>query len=219
MKITEFGTGFINYQAGQQTVFLKNTISSGKNVDWSKIPTKDYTSPPPSDIRSMVRQNAREYANATSDEERARLKKEADELFHQYTSHASPDRKKLLRSAKTAITGVGGGANFKPEFTRSKNAIDYFIEAQNKNSKQKRLKEVSFEGGSVAMEADGSYTALLGGEDAISITGSGYVFHLAPSELTAKNEIVDFWNQNLSGAMTENQARGYYNSGGIDVKA
>jgi hypothetical protein len=194
----------------------------GKKVDWSKVPTKDYNSPPPSDIRSMVRNNARLYANATSDAERTRLKKEADALFHKYVSHAAPDRKKLLSSAQLAITTMGGtskSTQFKPQFTRSKNAIDYFIEAQNKNSKKKHLKEVSFEGGSVVKEADGSYTARLGGEDAISITASGIKFIPSQAELTSQKEIIDYWNQSLGGAIAENQARGYYNDGGIDVKA
>jgi hypothetical protein len=205
---------------------IRYTSNSGqlgvKNVDWSKVPTKDYNSPPPSDIRSMVRNNARLYANATSDEERTRLKKEADALFHKYVSHAAPDRKKLLSSAKMAIATMGGvekSAQFKPEFTRSKNAIDYFIEAQNKNNKKKHLKEVSFEGGSVAKEADGSYTAKLGGEAAISITGSSIKFIPSQAELTSQKEIVDFWNQSLGGAIAENQARGNYSNGGIDVKA
>jgi hypothetical protein len=191
----------------------------GQKVDWSKVPTKDYTSPPPSDIRSMVRNNARLYASATTDEERARLKKEADALFHKYVSHAAPDRKKLLSSARLAMTTMGGASNFKPEFKRSKNAIDYFIEAQNKNSNKKTLKEVSFEGGSVVKESDGSYTVKLGGEAAISISGSSIKFIPSRAELNSQKEIVDFWNQSLGGAMAENEARGYYNDGGIDVKA
>jgi hypothetical protein len=133
--------------AGNGIRYTSNSGLYGFNkVDWSKVPTKDYNSPPPSDIRSMIRQNARQYANATTDEERTRLKKEADALFHKYVSHAAPDRKKLLSSAQMAITTMGEPTQFKPKFTRSKNAIDFFIEAQNKNNKKKHLKEVSFEG-------------------------------------------------------------------------
>jgi RimJ/RimL family protein N-acetyltransferase len=218
MKISDFGTGLSFYQSVKQTSILKSTMSSGKNVDWSKIPTKDYTSPPPSDIRSMVRQNARQYANATNDEERARLKKEADALFHKYVSHAAPDRKKLLAGAKTAINSLGGASNFKPKFTRSKNAIDYFIEAQQKNSTQKCLKEISFEGGSVVTDGSGRYNVKVGGEDAISITGSDYTFFISQAEITSQQEIVSFWNQNCGAAMAENEARGYNNSDGLDVK-
>jgi hypothetical protein len=191
----------------------------GKKVDLSKVPTKDYNSPPPSDIRSMVRNNARLYANATTDEERTRLKKEADTLFHKYVSQAAPDRKKLLSSAQMAIMTSGGPAQLKPQFTRSKNAIDYFIEAQNKSGNKKIVKEISFEGGSVTKEADGSYTARLGGEAAIFITASGITFIPSPAELNSQKEIVDFWNQNFGKAIAENEARGYYNGGGIDVKA
>jgi hypothetical protein len=196
-----------------------NGPSGGKKVDWSKVPTKDYNSPPVSDIRSMVRNNARLYANATTEEERTRLKKEADALFHEYVSCAAPDRKKLLCGAQMAITTMGGSPEFKPKFTRSKNAIDFFIEAQNINSKKKYLKEVSFEGGSVAKEADGSYTAKLGGEAAIRITASGIKFIPSPAELKSGQEIVDFWNQSLGGAIAENQARASYNDGGMDIKA
>jgi hypothetical protein len=200
-------------------------IYSSKNVDWSKVPTKDYNSLPASDIRSMVRQNARQYANATNDEDRTRLKKEAEALFHKYVSHAAPDRKKLLSNAQMAIATMGGSlqsSNFKPEFTRSKNAIDYLIEAQNKKGKkngiQKRIKEISFEGGSVAREADGRFTVMLGGEAAISIKGSSIKFIPSQAELNSQKEIVDFWNQNINSTIAENQARGYSIDNRIDVK-
>jgi hypothetical protein len=211
MNITNISSG-ISYSS-------KGGLYSSNNVDWSKVPTKDYNSPPPSDIRSMVKQNARQYANATNDEDRARLKKEAEALFHKYVSHAAPDRKKLLAGAKTAIATMGGSSQLRPQFTRSKNAIDYLIEAQNKNSKQKRIKEISFDGGSVAREADGRYTVKLGGEDAISINGSSIKFIPSEAELTSQKEIVDFWNQNINSTIAENQARGYSIDGRIDIKA
>ncbi|MDR0903753.1 MAG: hypothetical protein LBM59_03900 [Ruminococcus sp.] len=197
----------------------RSGLYGGKNVDWSKIPTKDYNSPPPSDIRSMVRANAREYANATNVDDRKRLKKEADALFHKYVSHAAPDRKKLLAGAQTAISAFGETSQLDIKITRSKNAIDYFMEAQYKNGTLKRIKEISFEGGSVVKEATGHYTVKLGGEDAIKITNSSIEFIPSRAELNSQKEIVDFWNQNVVGAMTENQARGNYNGGGIDIKA
>jgi hypothetical protein len=208
MNIASIGSG-ISYSGG---------LYGGKNVDWSKVPTKDYNSPPPGDIRSMVRQNAREYANATNDDERARLKKEAETLFHKYVSHAAPDRKKLLANAQFAINTFYETSELKPKMTRSKNMIDYFIEAQIKNVKYKRVKEISFDGGSVVKEGDGRYTVQLGGEDAISITGSSITFIPSQAELNSQQEIVDFWNRNRAGATAENQARGNYN-GGIDIKA
>ncbi|MDR0946359.1 MAG: hypothetical protein LBM87_01240 [Ruminococcus sp.] len=200
--------------------YTSNSALFGKNVDWSKVPSKDYNSPPASDIRSMVRQNAREYANATTDEERTRLKNEADTLFHKYVSQAAPDRKKLLSSARTAIGAMGSSVaarrSFKLKITRSKTIIDYFIEAQNKNKKKRY--EISFEGGSVTKESDGSYTARLGGESAISITATGITFIPSGAELKSQQEIVDFWNQNRTAAIAENEGRPS-RVGGIDVKA
>jgi hypothetical protein len=198
-------------------ISYKSGIFGGKSVDWSKVPTKDYNSPPPSDIRSMVRNNARLYANAATDEERTQLKKEADALFHKYVSHAAPDRKKLLAGAQTAINTFGEVSNLNIKITRSKNAIDYFMEAQNKN--KNHVIEISFDGGSVVAESGGRYTVKLGGEDAISITNSSITFIPSQAELNSQQEIVDFWNQNRCAAITENQARGNYNSGGIDIKA
>jgi hypothetical protein len=188
-------------------------LYGGMNVDWSKVPTKDYNSPPTSDIRSMVRNNARLYADATNDDERARLKKEADTLFHKYVSQAAPDRKKLLAGAQTAIKVYEGSSPLKINIRRSKNSIDYLIEAQNKKLKT----EISFEGGSVVAEADGRYTVKLGGEDAISITSTGIKFIPSGAELTAQKEIVDFWNSTCSAKTAENQARGFCN-GGMDIK-
>jgi hypothetical protein len=213
MNISNVSTS-IRYTSG-------SGLFGGKTVDWSKVPTKDYNAPPTSDIRSMVRQNARQYANATNDEERTRLKKQADALIHQYVSATAPDRKKLLASAKMAIPALGKAPQWKPKITRTKNAIDYFIEAQNKNKKfkQKRVKEISFDGGSVAAEADGSYTVKLGGEDAVSITPSGITFIPSPAELNAQQEIVDFWNQNRTAATAENQARGIISNSKIDITA
>jgi hypothetical protein len=209
MEILTLGSGIL-YTS-------RSGLYGGKNVDWSKVPTKDYNSPPPSDIRSMVRQNAREYANAATDEDRKRLKKQADALFHKYVSHAAPDRRKLLAGAQTAINTFDGTSQLKIEITRSKNAIDYFIEAQIK--KQKHVIEISFDGGSVVAEGGGRYTVKLGGEDAVVITDSSITFMPSPAELTAQQEIVQFWDLNRVGAITENQARGYYNGGGIDIKA
>jgi hypothetical protein len=208
MNITSISSG-ISYTGG---------FFGGKNVDWSKIPTKDYNSPPPGDIRSMVRQNAREYANAATDDERTRLKNQAETLFHKYVSHAAPDRKKLLAGAQNAKNVIEGTAPLNIEITRSKNMIDYFIEAQFKNGTQKRIKEISFDGGAVVKEGDGRYTVTLGGEAAISITGSGITFIPSQAELNSQREIVDFWERNRAGAVAENQARGIY-PGGIDIKA
>jgi hypothetical protein len=196
-------------------ISYKSGFFGGKSVDWSKVPTKDYNSPPPSDIRSMVRNNARLYANAATDEERTQLKKEADALFHKYVSHAAPDRKKLLAGAQTAINTFGETSSLNIKITRSKNAIDYFMESQNK----KHVIESSFDGGSVVAESGGRYTVKLGGEDAISITNSSITFIPSQAELNSQQEIVDFWNQNRCAAVTENQARVNNNSGGIDIKA
>jgi hypothetical protein len=215
MNITNMSSG-ISYTSGGGLYGLT------KNVDWSKIPTKDYNSPPPSDIRSMVKQNARQYANATTEEEKARLKKEAEALFHKYVSHAAPDRKKLLSGAQTAIAAMGGNSQLVPQFTRSKNAIDYFIEAQIKKGNIigdiNRIKEISFDGGSVTKESNGRYTVKLGGEAAISINGSSIKFIPSGAELTSQKEIVDFWNQNIGSTIVENQARGYSVDSKFDVK-
>jgi hypothetical protein len=199
-------------------------LYGGFRVDWTKVPTKQNNLPPMDEIRKSVIKNAKEFANATSQEEKDRLAAESQILFTQYESHVAPDRKKLLDNALKAIekaSGEGAGKS-KSDIFEPLTIFDYLIEADKKEKGMEYDKPYSFDGGTVTAAHTTSglphYTVKAGGQDAISINPrSGVSFYSTPAERVVRQDIVDLWFNTRDNTVAENSARNSY-SGGIDVK-
>jgi hypothetical protein len=199
-------------------------LYNGFRVDWTKTPTKQENLPSMNELREKVKENAKAFANATTDKERDRLTAESKILFTQYVSHVSPDRKELLNKALKTIekeSGKGTG-NTKSETIEPKTIFDFLIEADKKEKGMEYDKPYNFDGGTVtaAQTTYGSprYTVKVGGHNAITIDPrSGIGFFKTPAERTARQDIVDLWFNACDNELVDNRKQNYNPGGGIDV--
>jgi hypothetical protein len=201
-------------------------LYDGFRVDWTKTPTKQSGLPSMAEIKKSVIENAKAFANATSEKEKDRLVAESEILFVQYESHVAPDRKKLLDNALKTIekeSGKGTG-KAKSDIFEPKTIFDFLIKADKKEKGMEYDKEYSFDGGTVtaAHSAEGfpHYTVKVGGQDAISIDPRGGVgFYPTPAEQVARQDIVNVWFNARDNEIADNIKQNYNRSGSIDVKA
>jgi hypothetical protein len=177
------------------------------------------------EIKKSVIENAKAFANATSEEEKDRIAAECKILYVQYESHVAPDRKKLLASALETIEKESGKSSGKrkSDFFEPKTIFDFLIEEDKKKKGMEYDKPYSFDGGTVtaAQTAYGlpHYTVKAGGQDAITINpGSGIAFFSTPAERVARRDIVDTWFNARDKELADNRKQNY-NPGLIDIKA
>lgn len=72
-------------------------------ADWSKIPHKGMKALPQAEIRQRVKELAVDLAWADSEAEKQKISDEVQEMFLQYESHVSPDRKNIFKEALNTI--------------------------------------------------------------------------------------------------------------------
>jgi hypothetical protein len=216
MTITGLGRNSILQQKAAGGLY------GGFRVDWTKVPTKQSNLPSMGEIREKVIENAKAFANATSEDEKDRLAAESHILFTQYESHVAPDRKKLLENALEAIEKASGEKKSKSDIFEPKTIFDYLIEADMKEKGMEYDKPYSFDGGTVTAAHTTSglphYTVRAGGQDAISIDPtSGVSFYSTPAERVARQDIVNLWFNTRDNTVAVNSAKNY-SGGGFDVK-
>jgi hypothetical protein len=178
------------------------------------------------ELREKVKENAKAFANATTDKEKDRLAAESKILFTQYVSHVSPDRKELLNKALKTIekeSGKGTG-NTKSDINEPQTIFDFLIDADKKEKGMEYDKPYSFDGGTVtaAQTTYGPprYTVKVGGQNAITNDPRGGIsFTRTPAERTARQDIVNLWFNVRDNELADNRKQNYNPAGGIDVTA
>jgi hypothetical protein len=215
-------TGLDNKSSIKQST--PGALYDGFRVDWTKTPTKQDNLPSMDEIRKSVIENAKEFANATSQNEKDRLAAESQILFTQYESHVAPDRKKLLDNALKAIEEASGKGTTKSksDLFEPKTIFDFLIEAKIKEKGMEYDKAYSFDGGTVTAAhttyGPPRYTVKAGGGDAITIDPRGGIgFFSTPAERVARQDIVNVWFRARDNELSENKKQSLHPGGGIDV--
>jgi hypothetical protein len=134
---------------GQINAARRNEKTS--RLDWDQIPTKGMTSLSKEEIFAEVREMTIKEVNATNDKERAEYNQKKINLFCQYMSSASPDRKTLLAEGLQTISKHYGGGMPQGQNSDIKCLLDFIMEA--------REKRVSKQGGTYHFGKGGSVEA------------------------------------------------------------
>jgi len=97
--------------------------------DWNQIPHKGMTTLSKDEIKELMTALADKFNNATSEQERGKIARQALTLQVLYASHGSPDnRKELYEQAMKTIQRYAGGEKQDFKHTDPKTLLDYLNE-------------------------------------------------------------------------------------------
>lgn len=156
------GITSINSFSGVGKKFSSNTTKV-VSPDWTTIPSSNMPRLSKEDIIVRIKDLANQAAKATTDNKKEAIDYKRRQLFAQYQSYASPDRKSLYKQALKTIARFGNGKkNFEPA-NPEKTLIDYLNEHDG-----------------IGTPCDDRYLMVGGGTITVAeVTGGGFSFDVA----------------------------------------
>ncbi|SHI22684.1 hypothetical protein SAMN02745823_03625 [Sporobacter termitidis DSM 10068] len=140
-----------------------NNASSVVSPNWNQIPHKGMTTLSQDEIKSLVKDYAVQFENAASEQEKDRIWGQVQNLFIQYVSSVSPDRKSLYEQAIKTIKQNAGDKQ-KSDISEWKTLVDLLNE---------------HDGSGKGMRFDKAYSMAGGGTvTAVRVTGGGAIFQV-----------------------------------------
>lgn len=155
------GISSINRFSGVGRKFSSNTTKF-VSPDWTTIPSANMPRLSKEEIVIRIKEVSKQAAKATTDNEKEAIDYEKRQLFAQYQSYASPDRKSLYNQALKTIAKFGNSKkNFEPA-NPEKTLIDYLNEHDG-----------------IGTQYDERYPMAGGGTITVAVvTGGGFSFYI-----------------------------------------
>lgn len=197
-------------------------------ADRTKIPTKNDNLPSKDDIKQLVRDKAAEFENAVGEKEKDRIMEDVGNLFIQYVSHGSPDRKNLLENAlKTIESRSGASKKATTNIDTTKTLFDFLNEADFKRKGMKFDKAYPMNGGGTvtAYEVTGGgaiFDVKQNGQSVLQITAgciynNGVSYVATPLEQSLQKEIANVWHNACDCVKGAQMSSRTAENGGIDI--
>lgn len=170
--------------------------------NWNTIPSANMPTLSKEEIISQVKELANQSAKAITDKEKDTIQDKVQELYTQYVSFASPDRKSLYEQALKTIEKESGQGKDIDSANPQKTLIDFLNEHDNSQMKLDRTYQMEGGGSVTGYDVTGGGFMFDIGYDGNTvmtinvgrINGNGVYYTPTPAEQTLKQEISNIFH-------------------------
>lgn len=171
--------------------------------NWNRIPSANMSTLSKEEIISQVKELADQSTKATSDKEKDAIQDKVQELYTQYVSFSSPDRKSLYEQALKTIEKELGQVKGIERANPQKTLIDFLNEHDNSNMKFDRTYQMTGGGTVTGYEVSGGgfiFDIGYSGNTVMTINagrinGNGVYYTPTPEEEALKQAISNIFHK------------------------